>query len=186
MPAHRSASSVHALVVWGSAVLAPVTPRQRAPCQTHRCFASSLSKTCCRRFSNTRRLCSRACWAASAAAVECPLCFARSIASRCRVMLPERRDVGLGEGVAFVHSQSSHLRCTLSSIVLDNLGTASQADGRAWPAFAGCPIGRDCKLGVLDARQVFNDLLAITGPHVDAVQKASSIHVTAILSCSNL
>jgi len=73
-------------------------------------------------------------------------------------MLPERRDVGLGEGVAFVHSQSSHLRCTLSSIVLDHLGTASQGDGRAWPAFAGCPIGRDCKLGVLDARQVFNDL----------------------------
>jgi hypothetical protein len=75
--------------------------------------------------------------------------------------LLERRDllVGLGEGVAFVDGQSSHLRCTLPSIVLDHLGTASQGDGRAWPAFAGCPIGRDRKLGVLDARQVFSRLL---------------------------
>ena len=66
------------------------------------------------------------------------------------------------------------------SIVLDHFGTLPQGDDSAWPAFAGGLVGRQRQLGVLDTRQMLDDLVAIDSPHIDAVQKVSSVHVTAI------
>jgi hypothetical protein len=57
-----------------------------------------------------------------------------------------------------------------------------QGDGGSWPACAGGAIRRQRQLGVLDARQVLDDMLAIDGPHVNAVQKLSSRHYRPYLA----
>jgi hypothetical protein len=62
------------------------------------------------------------------------------------------------------------------SIVLNHPRALPQGDDRAWPAFACRLIRRHRQLSILDARQVLNDVLAIDSPHVDAVQKVSSVH----------
>src|SRR5690348_283050 len=52
--------------------------------------------------------------------------------------------------------------------VLDHSRTLSQCDGRAGPAFAGCAIGGERTLVVLDACDVLHDAFAVRCPSIDA------------------
>jgi hypothetical protein len=62
----------------------------------------------------------------------------------------------------------------LPAAIFDDAGALPQGDGRVWPALAGGPIGRHRYLEILDAGKVLDDILAISRPHVDAVQEVSS------------
>src|SRR5262245_8211232 len=72
--------------------------------------------------------------------------------------------------------------------VLDHSRTLPQGDGRASPALAGGAVCGECKLVVLDARDMLHDALAVGSPCIDAESEVSSqcAHVASFLSQSAL